>query len=56
MMNAFRRPNDRYGDSAPKASPYQRAGQEWDNRIGSAVAQARNWRLAAFCSMGLAAL
>jgi len=56
MLNAFRRAGDRYGDSAPVASPYQRAAQEWDNRIGSSVAQARNWRLAAFGAMGLAAL
>ena len=56
MLNAFRRPNDRYGSSGPTESPYQRASQEWDNRIGSAVAQARNWRFAAFAAMGLAAL
>ncbi|HEY5105705.1 MAG TPA: conjugal transfer protein TrbF [Caulobacteraceae bacterium] len=56
MLNAFRRPNDRYGDSAPRGSPYQRAAQEWDNRIGSAVVQAKNWRLAAFGALGLAAL
>jgi type IV secretion system protein TrbF len=56
MLNAFRRPNDRYGSSAPVGSPYQRAAQEWDNRIGSAVVQARNWRLAAFGAIGLAAL
>jgi len=56
MLNAFRRPADRYGSSPPAASPYQRAAQEWDNRIGSAVAQASNWRLAAFGAMGLAAI
>jgi type IV secretion system protein VirB5 len=56
MLNAFRRPNDRYGSSGPTESPYQRASQEWDNRIGSAAAQARNWRFAAFAAMGLAAL
>jgi len=55
-MNAFTRPNDRYGDSAPTGSPYQRAAQEWDNRIGSAVVQAKNWRMAAFGALGLAAL
>jgi type IV secretion system protein VirB5 len=56
MLNAFRRSNDRYGSSAPLESPYQRAAQEWDNRIGSAVVQAKNWRLAAFGALGLAAL
>jgi len=56
MLNAFRRPADRYGATPPATSPYQRAAQEWDSRIGSAVVQAHSWRLAAFCSMGLAAL
>jgi type IV secretory pathway TrbF-like protein len=56
MLNAFRRPNDHYGSSGPAVSPYQRASQEWDNRIGSAVAQARNWRLATFGALGVAAL
>jgi len=34
-------------------TPYRRARQEWDARIGSAVVAARNWRLAAFASFGL---
>jgi type IV secretory pathway TrbF-like protein len=55
-MNPFKRPNDRYGSSAPVESPYLRASREWDNRIGSAVVQAKNWRMAAFGCMGLAAL
>uniref|UniRef100_B0T9T9 Conjugal transfer protein n=1 Tax=Caulobacter sp. (strain K31) TaxID=366602 RepID=B0T9T9_CAUSK len=55
-MNPFNRPNDRYGSSAPVESPYLRASREWDNRIGSAVVQAKNWRMAAFGCMGLAAL
>src|SRR3546814_11354043 len=29
-------------------TPYQRAGQLWDERIGSARVQAKNWRLMAF--------
>jgi type IV secretion system protein VirB5 len=29
-------------------TPYKRAKQEWDDRIGDAVIQARNWRLATF--------
>ena len=33
-MNPFRRPNDHYGSSAPVETPYQRASQEWDRRIG----------------------
>lgn len=38
-MNPFKRPNDRYGSSAPVESPYLRASREWDTRIGSAVVQ-----------------
>ena len=55
-MNPFKRPNDRYGSSAPVESPYLRASREWDTRIGSAVVQAKNWRMAAFGGLGLAAL
>ena len=36
-------------------TPYQRAGQAWDERIGSARVQARNWRLMAFGSLFLSA-
>lgn len=32
-------------------TPYQRAGQVWDERIGSSRQQANNWRIAAFGSM-----
>lgn len=32
---------------------YRRARQEWDRRMGSAVVQARNWRLATLFSLGL---
>jgi type IV secretion system protein VirB5 len=35
-------------------TPYQRAGQAWDERIGSARVQARSWRLMAFGCLGLA--
>jgi type IV secretion system protein VirB5 len=31
-------------------TPYQRAGQEWDKRLGSARTQAKNWRLDALLS------
>ena len=55
-MQPFRRPNDRYGSSAPVETPYQRASQEWDRRIGAPVIQARNWRLMAFAGWAVAAL
>lgn len=32
------------------ATPYMRAQQEWDLRIGSSVVQAKNWRIAFFSS------
>ena len=44
----FKRPSIRYGTSPEPETPYQRAGQAWDERIGSARVQARNWRLAFF--------
>lgn len=38
------------------ASPYQRAKEAWDHRIGQARVQAYNWRLIAFAALGLAML
>ena len=43
----FRRSGQRYGRTPEPQTPYQRAGQLWDERIGSARVQARNWRLMA---------
>lgn len=50
----FKRSIQRYGRTPPAETPFQRAGQLWDERIGSARVQARNWRLAAFGTLGLA--
>jgi type IV secretion system protein VirB5 len=47
MTNAFSKNSSRYGASTPSSTPYERARQVWDDRIGSAIVQARNWRLAA---------
>jgi type IV secretion system protein VirB5 len=52
----FTRPSTRYGVTPEAVTPYQRAAQIWDDRIGSARVQARNWRLACFGSLGLAGL
>ncbi len=52
----FKRPLVRYSDSPVPATPYQAAGQVWDERIGSARVQARNWRFMAFGSLSLALL
>ena len=44
----FRRTPNRYGDTPLPETPYQKAQQVWDERLGSARAQAFNWRLMAF--------
>lgn len=46
-MNLFRRADVRYGRSPAPETPYQKAAAVWDERIGSARVQARNWRLVA---------
>lgn len=51
----FDRPTTHYGKSPPLETPYQRAAQVWDDRIGSARVQAANWRLMAFGSLLLSA-
>jgi type IV secretion system protein TrbF len=50
----FKRAVQRYGRTDEPETPYQRAGQLWDERIGSARVQARNWRLMAFGGLALA--
>jgi type IV secretion system protein TrbF len=44
----FKRPSIRYGRMPEPETPYQKAAQVWDERIGSARVQAKNWRLMAF--------
>jgi type IV secretion system protein TrbF len=51
----FRRPSVRYGRTPEPETPFQKAAQVWDERIGSARVQARNWRLIAFGNLALAA-
>ena len=51
----FGRPSIRYGQSPVPVTPYQRAAQAWDDRIGSARVQAKNWRLACFSCLALSA-
>ena len=52
-MSLFKRPSVRYATSPEPVTPYQKAAQVWDDRIGSARVQARNWRLMAFCCLAL---
>ena len=54
-MSIFKRPATHYGKTPEPETPYQRATQVWDERIGSARVQARNWRLMAFGSLILSA-
>src|SRR3990167_6497376 len=48
----FQRASAHYGESPAPETPYQKAGQVWDERIGSARVQARNWRLMALGLLG----
>jgi type IV secretion system protein VirB5 len=50
---AFKRSTLRYGETPAPVTPYQKAAQLWDERIGSARVQAHNWRLMALGSLAL---
>ncbi|MFM0276501.1 conjugal transfer protein TrbF [Paraburkholderia sediminicola] len=52
----FKRPQVRYASTPQPATPYQSAAQLWDERIGSARVQAKNWRWMAFGCLVLAVL
>lgn len=52
----FRRSSVHYGEAPKPETPYLKAQAAWDERMGSARAAAANWRLAAFGSLGIAAL
>ncbi|BEP62268.1 conjugal transfer protein TrbF [Variovorax sp. V213] len=52
----FKRPQVRYSDTPEPVTPYQAAAQVWDQRIGSARVQAKNWRVMAFGCLSLALL
>lgn len=51
----FRRALQRYGKTPEPVTPYQKAAQVWDERIGSARVQARNWRVMALGGLALSA-
>lgn len=51
----FKRPIQRYGVTPEPTTPYQKAAQLWDERIGSARVQAKNWRLMAFGCLAVSA-
>src|SRR5216117_4220538 len=52
----FKRPSVHCGRTPAPVTPYQKAAQVWDQRIGSARVQAKNWRLMAFGCLSLALL
>ncbi|HVK79516.1 MAG TPA: conjugal transfer protein TrbF [Verrucomicrobiae bacterium] len=55
MNFAFRAPIKSAAGPEP-STPYQRARQEWDTRMGSAIVSARVWRAIALVAAGLVAL
>lgn len=55
-MNPFKSQSLRFGHAPQPVTPYQRAGQLWDDYVGSARAQMRNWRLIAFLLVGVVAI
>ncbi|HTM81934.1 conjugal transfer protein TrbF [Asticcacaulis sp.] len=50
----FRRAVQRYGQTPEPVTPYQRAAQVWDDRIGAATVHAANWRALAFGAVTVA--
>ncbi|WP_449257301.1 conjugal transfer protein TrbF [Bosea sp. (in: a-proteobacteria)] len=54
-MNLFKRPAAHFGKTPQPETPYQKAAQIWDERIGSARVQAKNWRYMAFGSLIMSA-
>ena len=54
-MNPFKRPTTHYGKTPEPETPYRKAAQIRDERIGSARVQAKNWRYMAFGSLILSA-
>lgn len=49
----WKRQTNTYGETPVPVTPYQRAAQAWDDRIGSARVQAKNWRLVALASLAM---
>lgn len=52
----WKRSAQKYGETPEPVTPYQRAAQAWDDRIGASRVQAKNWRLAALVSLSLSFL
>ncbi len=54
-MSFFKRSTTHYGKTPEPETPYQKAAQVWDERMGTARVQAKNWRLMAFGCLILSA-
>ncbi|RIJ14124.1 conjugal transfer protein TrbF [Henriciella mobilis] len=52
----WKRQTNTFSDTPEPVTPYQRAAQAWDDRIGSARVQAKNWRLAALLAIAMSAM
>jgi len=52
-MNELNQPTQTYKPEGIPLTPYLKAKEIWDNRIGNARVQAYNWRLAFFAALGL---
>lgn len=52
-MNELNQPTETYKPEGIPLTPYQKAKEIWDNRIGNARMQAYNWRLAFFSTLGV---
>lgn len=50
----WKRQQQTYGSTPVAMTPYQKAAQVWDQRMGSARVQAKNWRLTALLALCLA--
>lgn len=50
----WKRQQQTYGSTPVATTPYQKAAQVWDERMGSARVQAKNWRLTALLALCLA--
>lgn len=55
-MNGSTATTKNWGPDSGLETPYKRASQEWDRRMGNAVIQAKNWRLATFAVLLCVAL
>ncbi len=53
-MAWFKRQSLTYNPPIEMHSPFARARQEWDDRMGSCLVRARNWRAMAFATAALA--